>query len=30
VISNRKLRNLPALIRNFDAFALGCNHIVEA
>ena len=30
VISNRKLRNLPALIRNFDAFALGCNHTVEA
>ncbi len=29
VIANRKLRNLPAQLRNFDAFALGCNHIVE-
>ncbi len=27
VISNRKLTNLPKLIRNFDAFALGCNHV---
>jgi phosphonoacetate hydrolase len=30
VISNRKLKNLPAQLRNFDAFALGCNHVVEA
>jgi phosphonoacetate hydrolase len=29
VIANRKFRNLPPLLRNFDAFALGCNHIVE-
>ena len=27
VISNRKLKNLPAQLRNFDAFALGCNHV---
>ena len=30
VITNRKLKELPALLRNFDAFALGCNHIVES
>ena len=29
VIANRKLKNLPAHLRNFDAFALGCNHILE-
>ena len=29
VIANRKFRNLPERLRNFDAFALGCNHIVE-
>ena len=29
VIVNRKLRNLPKQLRNFDAFAIGCNHIVE-
>ena len=29
VIANRKFRNAPAALRNFDAFALGCNHIVE-
>ena len=29
VISNRKFKNLPQQLRNFDAFALGCNHIVE-
>ena len=29
VIANRKFKNLPATLRNFDAFALGCNHIVE-
>ena len=29
VIANRKFKNLPAQLRNFDAFALGCNHIVE-
>ena len=28
VITNRKLKNVPAQLRNFDAFALGCNHIV--
>jgi phosphonoacetate hydrolase len=27
VISNRKLKDLPQIIRNFDAFALGCNHV---
>ena len=29
VIANRKFKNLPERLRNFDAFALGCNHIVE-
>jgi hypothetical protein len=29
VIANRKFKDLPAQLRNFDAFALGCNHIVE-
>lgn len=29
VIANRKFKSLPAALRNFDAFALGCNHIVE-
>ena len=29
VIANRKFKNLPDQLRNFDAFALGCNHIVE-
>jgi phosphonoacetate hydrolase len=30
VIANRKFKNAPATLRNFDAFALGCNNIVEA
>ena len=30
VIANRKFKNLPATLSNFDAFALGCNNIVEA
>ena len=30
VIANRKFKNLPTQLRNFDAFALGCNNIVEA
>jgi len=30
VIVNRKLNNLPARLRNFDAFALGCNHVMES
>lgn len=30
VIANRKFKNTPAALRNFDAFALGCNNIVEA
>ena len=30
VIANRKFKNAPAQLRNFDAFALGCNNIVEA
>jgi len=30
VIVNRKLNNLPAQLRNFDAFALGCNHVTES
>ncbi len=29
VIVNRKLKNIPARLRNFDAFALGCNHIQD-
>ena len=29
VIANRKFRDLPKQLRNFDAFALGCNHVVE-
>jgi phosphonoacetate hydrolase len=27
VIANRKLKDLPPGLRNFDAFALGCNHV---
>jgi phosphonoacetate hydrolase len=30
VIANRKFKNAPIALRNFDAFALGCNHIQEA
>jgi len=30
VIANRKFKNLPAQLRNFDAFALGCNHVMES
>jgi phosphonoacetate hydrolase len=30
VIANRKLRDLPTRLRNFDAFSIGCNHIVGA
>ncbi len=30
VIANRKFKDAPAKLHNFDAFALGCNHIVEA
>jgi phosphonoacetate hydrolase len=30
VIANRKFKDLPAQLRNFDAFALGCNHITES
>ena len=30
VIANRKFKDAPATLRNFDAFALGCNNIVEA
>jgi phosphonoacetate hydrolase len=30
VIANRKFKDAPAMLRNFDAFALGCNHIQEA
>jgi phosphonoacetate hydrolase len=29
IIANRKLKDLPATLRNFDAFALGCNHVAE-
>jgi phosphonoacetate hydrolase len=29
IIANRKFKDAPAGLRNFDAFALGCNHIVE-
>ena len=27
VISNARFKNLPQQLRNFDAFALGCNHV---
>ena len=30
VIVNRKTRNLPKRLRNFDAFFIGCNCIIEA
>ena len=30
VIANRKFANPPDRLRNFDAFALGCNHIMES
>ena len=30
VIVNRKVRNLPKTLRNFDAFFIGCNCIIEA
>jgi phosphonoacetate hydrolase len=30
IIVNRKTRDLPPTLRNFDAFSIGCNHIVEA
>lgn len=30
VIVNRKLTGLTGTIRNFDAFAIGCNHIAAA
>lgn len=30
VIVNRKLKDLWSPLRNFDAFALGCNNVVEA
>jgi len=30
VIVNRKLAGLTGTIRNFDAFAIGCNHIAAA
>jgi phosphonoacetate hydrolase len=29
VISNRKLKNLPTPLRNFDAFFIGCNSIAD-
>jgi phosphonoacetate hydrolase len=29
VIANAKFKDAPAKLRNFDAFFLGCNHIVE-
>lgn len=29
VIANAKFKDAPANLRNFDAFVLGCNHIVE-
>jgi phosphonoacetate hydrolase len=28
-ISNRKLKNLPVPLRNFDAFSIGCNNLAE-
>ena len=30
VIANRKFKNLHSPLRNFDAFALGCNNVVES
>jgi phosphonoacetate hydrolase len=30
VIVNRKTHGLPSPLRNFDAFAIGCNHIAES
>ncbi len=30
LIVNRKLRNMPAHLRNFDAFAVGLNHLADA
>jgi phosphonoacetate hydrolase len=30
VIVNRKVQNLPGPLRNFDAFFIGCNCIIEA
>ncbi len=30
VIVNRKTQNLPKNLRNFDAFFIGCNCIIEA
>jgi phosphonoacetate hydrolase len=30
VIVNRRTQNLPKLLRNFDAFFIGCNCIIEA
>jgi phosphonoacetate hydrolase len=27
IITNRKARDLPRNLRNFDAFAIGCNHL---
>ena len=27
IVSNRKLVNLPADLRNFDSFYIGCNHV---
>jgi phosphonoacetate hydrolase len=30
VIVNRKVQNLPKPLRNFDAFFIGCNCIIEA
>jgi phosphonoacetate hydrolase len=30
MIVNRKLRNVPAHLRNFDAFAVGLNHLADA
>jgi hypothetical protein len=28
IIANRKLTGLAGPLRNFDAFSLGCNHVV--
>ena len=30
VIVNRKIQNLPVPLRNFDAFFVGCNCVIEA
>jgi hypothetical protein len=30
MIVNRRLKNVPVRLRNFDAFAIGLNHLADA